>query len=319
MKFVPTLSDIEQAQKLIKPYIHETPILQSSAINKLLGAELFFKCENFQKTGSFKFRGACNSVFSLSSEEAKNGVATHSSGNHAQALALAAKMKNIAAYIVVPDNAPQIKKIAIEGYGAKVTYCQPTLQARESTLNEIVKQTQAVFVHPYDYFNVIAGQGTAAVEIFQKLQNIDVMMTPIGGGGLMSGTSIATKALSPKTVLVGSEPQNADDAFRSLQAQKLIPSQNPKTIADGLLTSLSERTFHILQQNIDNIFCASEENIIKAMRLIWERMKIVIEPSSAVPLAAIIQNPEFFKNKRIAIILSGGNVDLNNLSFFAQS
>ena len=314
---IPQINDIEKAYSRISKFIHKTPILSSKGINEIAGAEIYFKCENFQKVGAFKFRGACNAVFSLTDEEAEKGVATHSSGNHAQALALAAKMRNISAHIVIPNNAPEVKKKAVEGYGAQVTYCQPTLAARESTIDAIIKKNSATFIHPYDNFNVIAGQGTAALEVFKEIENVDIIIAPVGGGGLLSGTAITTKSISPSTKVIAAEPKNADDAFRSFKSGKFVESDNPNTIADGLLTSLSERTFQIIQNNVDDIFTASEENIIKAMRLIWERMKIIVEPSSAVALAIILENKECFRNKKIVIIISGGNVELSSLSFFS--
>ncbi len=312
---IPTIEDILKAHELIKPFIHLTPLLSSKTINKMLGAEIYFKCENLQKVGAFKFRGACNSVFSLTREQAKNGVATHSSGNHAQALALAAQMRGIPAFIVVPNNAPNVKKKAIEGYGAQVTYCEPTLKAREATLNAVVERTGAIFIHPYDNPKVIAGQGTAALEAFQQTEHIDIIMAPVGGGGLLSGTSIASKAISPQTLVYAGEPKNADDAHRSFYSGEFVESNNPKTLADGLLTSLSPRTYQIIKQNVDAIFTAHEETIVKAMQMIWERMKIIVEPSSAVPLAAIMENLEVFKGKKIVIVVSGGNVELSNLPF----
>ncbi len=310
---IPKITDINRARDRIKDYIHHTPILTSKAINSITGAEIFFKCENFQKVGAFKFRGACNAVFSLSDGVIKNGVATHSSGNHAAALALAAKIRGIKAFIVMPDNAPEIKKRAVEGYGAEITFCKPTLEARESTLREVVKRTSATIVHPYNNFEVICGQGTAALEILEELKKPDVVITPVGGGGLLSGTAIAVKSESPETVVYGAEPLEADDAFRSFYSGVLIPSENPKTIADGLLTSLGELNFEIIQRDVDAIFTAGEESIKKAMRLVWERMKIVIEPSSAVPLAVVMENPDTFRGKRVVIVVSGGNVDLDSL------
>jgi len=311
----PTFSDIEKAHERIRPYIHRTPILSSQSINQMVGAELFFKCENLQKVGAFKFRGACNSVFSLSDEEAKNGVCTHSSGNHAAALALAARMRGIPAYIVMPDNAPEIKKIAVAGYGAQITFCTPTLEARESTLKKVAEQTGATEIHPYNYFHVICGQGTAAKELIEETDTLDVVMAPVGGGGLLSGTALSTKALLPNALVIAAEPAGADDAFRSFYSKTLQPSVAPKTIADGLLTSLGSLTFPIILNEVDQIVTVSEESIVAAMRMIWERMKIIIEPSSAVPLAAILENKVDVKGKRVGIILSGGNVDLGRLPF----
>jgi len=315
MTELPTFSDIEKAHDRIRPYIHHTPVLSSKSINEMVGADLFFKCENLQKVGAFKFRGACNSVFALTDEEAKNGVCTHSSGNHAAALALAARMRGIPAYIVMPENAPEIKKIAVAGYGAHITFCTPTLEARESTLKKVAAETGATEIHPYNYFNVICGQGTAAKELIEEIGHLDVVMAPVGGGGLLSGTAVSTKALLPEAKVIAAEPAGADDAFRSFYSKTLQASVAPKTIADGLLTSLGSLTFPIILKEVDQIVTVSEEGIVAAMRMIWERMKIIIEPSSAVPLAAILENKLDVKGKRVGIILSGGNVDLGKLPF----
>ncbi|MCK3685849.1 pyridoxal-phosphate dependent enzyme [Maribellus sp. YY47] len=312
---LPVYSDVVKAHEIVKKYAHRTPVLSSSGINKMVGAELFFKCENFQKVGAFKFRGACNAVFSLSEEEAAHGVGTHSSGNHAAALALAASMRGIAAHIVMPVNAPEIKKKAVAGYGAKITFCQPTLEARESTLAAIIEETGATEIHPYNNFNVIAGQGTAAKELIEDKGEFDLILAPVGGGGLLSGTAISTEHLLPACRVIAAEPAGADDAFRSFQNKTRVPSVEPKTIADGLLTSLGERNFAIILDKVDDIVTVSEENIIAAMRLIWERMKIIIEPSSAVPLAAILEKKVNVQNKKVGIILSGGNLDLGSLPF----
>ncbi len=315
MSTLPNFSDIEKAHDRIRPYIHKTPVFSSQSINQIVGAELFFKCENFQKVGAFKFRGACNSVFALSQEEAKNGVCTHSSGNHAAALALAARMRGIPAYIVMPENAPEVKKVAVAGYGAKITYCKPTLEARESTLKLVAKETGATEIHPYNFFNVICGQGTAAKELIEEIGQLDIILAPVGGGGLLSGTAISAKHLLPNVRVIAAEPAGADDAFRSFYSKTLVPSLAPKTIADGLLTSLGTLTFSIIQNQVDAIVTVSEENIIAAMRMIWERMKIIVEPSSAVPLAAILEGKVDVKGKRVGIILSGGNVDMGKLPF----
>jgi len=312
---LPTFEDIRTAHELIKPYIHQTPVLTSKSINALMGCELFFKCENFQKVGAFKFRGATNAVFSLSDAEAASGVGTHSSGNHAAALALAARMRGIQAHIVMPSSAPEIKKIAVAGYGAHITYCEPTLQAREETLQLLVDRLGLTVVHPYNNFKVICGQGTAALELLDEVKSLDIVMCPVGGGGLLSGTALSTKALSPGSKVIAAEPKGADDAFRSFRDGFIHPSVQPKTIADGLLTSLGELTFAIIQKNVDEILTAPEESIIAAMRMIWERMKIIIEPSSAVPLAVIMENREKFAGQKVGIILSGGNVELTKLPF----
>ena len=312
---VPTFQDIQDAHKRIKSFIHKTPVLSSKSINEILDIDLSFKCENFQKVGAFKFRGATNAVRQLCKQEAEKGVTTHSSGNHAAALSLAARQLGIPAYIVMPKNAPEIKKKAVEGYGAKITFCEPTLQAREETLSEVQKQTGATFIHPYNNFNVICGQGTVAKELLEEIPDLDVIIAPIGGGGLMSGTVISAKAINPEIKVYGAEPLNADDAFRSYNQGVLIPAGPPNTIADGLLTSLSPLTFQIIREKLDGIYTAQEETIVKAMRMIWERMKIIVEPSSAVPLAAVIENKYSFKGKKVGLIVSGGNVDLNSLPF----
>ncbi len=315
MTDLPTFADIEKAHERIRPYIHRTPVLSSKSINEIVGAELFFKCENFQKVGAFKFRGACNAVFSLSDDGARNGVCTHSSGNHAAALALAARMRGIPAYIVMPENAPEIKKIAVAGYGAQITFCTPTQEAREAALKIVAVETGATEIHPYNYFNVICGQGTAAKELIEETGTLDVVMSPVGGGGLLSGTALSAKAMLPGARVIAAEPAGADDAYRSYYSKTLHPSVAPKTIADGLLTSLGSLTFPLVLNHVDQIATVSEEGIVAAMRMIWERMKIIIEPSSAVPLAAIIENKVEVKGQRVGIILSGGKVDLGRLPF----
>ena len=309
----PSKQDIIDAHARIINQIHRTPILTSTALNSIFGCELFFKCENMQKVGAFKFRGASNAVFSLNDNDLQKGVATHSSGNHAAALALAAKLKNIPAYIVMPRTAPQIKKAAVEGYGGKIVFCEPTLQAREETLSKVVEETGAVFIHPFDNYSIIAGQATCAKEIYEELTYLDYIITPTGGGGLLSGTCLSTKYFSPDTKVIGAEPKGADDAFRSIRDGMIRPSVNPKTICDGFLTQLINRTFSIIRNNVHMIITVEEESIIRAMRMIWERMKIIVEPSSAVTLAVILENKDLFSSKRIALILSGGNVDLEKL------
>lgn len=309
----PDLAAIRAAAKRIERYAHRTPVFTCESLNRLADAELFFKCENFQKVGAFKFRGACNAVFSLSDEEAKHGVATHSSGNHAAALALAATIRGIDAHIVMPDNAPEVKRAAVAGYGGKITFCEPTLAAREATIARIVERTGAVLVHPYNDYRVIAGQGTAALELMERVPKLDVVMTPVGGGGLLSGTCIAVAAVSPSTQIIAAEPEGADDAFRSLKAGKIIPMKDPLTIADGLRSSLGDRTFPIIQRYVHEVITVSEEAIVHAMRQVWERMKIIIEPSAAVPVAAVLQRNASIAGRRVGIILSGGNVDLEKL------
>ena len=309
----PTKQNILDAYERIVKQIRRTPILTSSTLNSIFGCELYFKCENFQKVGAFKFRGASNAVLSLGDKELQSGVATHSSGNHAAALALAAKMKNIPSYIVMPKTAPQIKKNAVQGYGAKIIFCEPTLQAREEALNKVVAETGATFIHPYDNYSIIAGQATCAKEIYDDLNDLDFIIAPVGGGGLLSGSCLSTNYFSSKTKVIGAEPKEVDDAFRSIRDGKIYPSVNPKTICDGLLTQLSEKTFSILKNNVTEVLTAEEDSIINAMRMIWERMKIIVEPSSAVTLAVIMENKERFSGKRVALILSGGNVDLTKL------
>ncbi len=309
----PTLSDIRAAHERIRPFIHRTPVVTCQSLNKLAGAELFFKCENFQKVGAFKFRGASNAVRLLTQERGRAGVCTHSSGNHAQALALAARQCGYAAYIVMPENSPSVKVQAVRGYGAQITFCKPTLQAREDTLQEVVRQTGATFIHPYNNADIIAGQGTAAVELLEEVPELDVVMAPVGGGGLLSGTALAVHFLSPQTRVIAAEPVNADDAARSLHAGRLIPSENPQTIADGLRTSLGSLTFPIIRQHVSDILTVSEAGIVQALRATWERAKILIEPSSAVPLGALIEQGEALRGLRIGVILSGGNIDLDAL------
>ena len=265
--------------------------------------------------GAFKFRGATNAVLSLPDTDKKKGVVTHSSGNHAAALALAAAMNSVKAYIVMPESAPVVKKNAVAGYGAEITFCKPTLQSREETTRIIMEETGATLVHPYDNFNVICGQGTSALELLDEEKDLEIIIAPIGGGGLMSGTSTTVKSINEKIQVIGAEPLNANDAYISFTTGKLTPSVNPLTIADGLLTSLSELTFAIIRKNVDNIFTAREESIVDCMRLVWERMKIIIEPSSATVLAIIKENPDFFRAKRIGLILTGGNVDFKKLPF----
>lgn len=315
----PTLTIIREAHRRIAPYIHRTPVMTSQALNGLFKAELFFKCENLQKVGAFKMRGAANAVFSLSDEEAAKGVATHSSGNHAAALAQAARYRGIKAYIVMPETAPQIKKKAVAGYGAEIIFCQPTLQSREETLHQVVERTGAVFIHPYNDYRIIAGQATAALELLEEINDLDIVMTPVGGGGLLSGTALSVSFLSPKTRVIAGEPKGADDAFRSLQTGTIQPSVHPKTVADGLLTSLGDKTFPIIRRLVSEIVTVSEANIITAMRHIWERMKLIVEPSSAVPLGALPEKPELFEERRIGIIISGGNVDLDHLPWISDA
>ncbi|WKZ48364.1 MAG: pyridoxal-phosphate dependent enzyme [Anaerolineales bacterium] len=311
----PTLQDILQAAERIKSYAHRTPVLTNESLNQHVGAQVFLKCENFQKVGAFKFRGACNAVFSLTDEEAARGVATHSSGNHAQALALAARLRGVPAYIVMPKNAPQVKKDAVAGYGGQITYCEPTLQAREAALRQVVESIGAAFIHPYDNERVIAGQGTAALELLSDVPDLDAIIAPVGGGGLISGTAIAATETKKGIRVIAGEPEMADDAYRSMQAGKVLPSDNPQTIADGLLTSLSERTFSIIQSRVDQIITVSEQGIVDAMKFAWERAKIVIEPSAAVAIGVLWEKKVDLAGLKVGVILSGGNVDLGKLKW----
>jgi threonine dehydratase len=313
----PTLADIRAAAGRIAPYAHRTPVLTCTAFDERLGARIFLKCENFQKVGAFKFRGAANAVFSLDEGESARGVATHSSGNHAQALALAARLRGIPAFIVMPDNAPAVKKAAVAGYGGRITFCEPTLKARETTLARVVQETGAEVVHPYNDDRVIAGQGTAALELLEDVPGLDAVLAPVGGGGLLSGTAIAATSLKPGIRVIAAEPEGADDACRSFRAGRIIPSTAPKTVADGLLTSLGDRTFPVIRERVEDIVTVSEAGIVAAMKFVWERAKLVIEPSSAVPVAALWEKKIDLGGLRVGIILSGGNVDLDRLPWTA--
>ena len=307
----PGLQDIQKAHELIRSHIHKTPVLTCTALDRMAGAKLFFKCENFQKVGAFKIRGACNAVFSLSDEEASRGVVTHSSGNHAAALALAARKRGITARIVMPSTAPPVKIAAVRGYGGEITFCQPSMASRENTAQRLMEETGATFIHSYNDYRIIAGQGTAALELMEEIEDLDSILAPLGGGGLLSGTAIAAKGLNPEIKVIGCEPKNADDAYRSVQAGHIIPSEYPDTVADGLRTSLGDKTFPIIRDLVDDILLATEEEIVTAMRHIFERMKIVVEPSAAVPLARLLSNHPAVAGKKVGIILSGGNADLS--------
>jgi len=287
-------------------------VLTSQSLNEIAGCELFFKCENFQKVGAFKSRGAMNAALSLTKEERKKGLATHSSGNHAQALARAAKILNTKSYIVMPRTAPEIKKRGVRGYGGEIFECEPTLQARESTLAEVIKKTGAVEIHPFNNYKVIEGQATCAKELFEQTDTLDIVLAPVGGGGLLSGTALAAKYFSPATAVIAGEPAGSDDAYRSMQSGKIEPAQS-NTIADGLLTTLGDKTFPIIYENVKEVITVTDEEIIAAMRLIWERLKIIIETSCAVPFAAVLKHKGKFKEKKVGIILSGGNVDLEKV------
>lgn len=309
-----TKESLLETHRRIQPYIHATPVLSSQTINRMAGAEVFFKCENFQKMGAFKMRGAANAILCLSEEARSKGVATHSSGNFAQAIALSAKMMGVKAYIVMPSNAPEVKKAAVRDYGGEVIECVPTLQAREDTLQEVVERTGATFLHPYNQEEVIAGQSTAAIEMIEELPALDFILSPVGGGGLIGGTALAAHFFSPQTTVIAAEPFGADDAWQSKEAGKIIPQSDPQTIADGLRTSTGDKTFPLIRDFVDRIIRVEEQEIISALRLLIERMKLVVEPSGAVPLAAILKEKANFKGKRIGIIISGGNVDLKMLA-----
>src|SRR5215210_3209946 len=303
-----TLREIREAAQRIRPYIHRTPVLTNESLNEQTGARVFLKCENLQKVGAFKFRGAANAVFSLKAEEAERGVCTHSSGNHAQALALAARIRGIPAYIVMPNNAPSVKKNAVAGYGGQITFCAPTLEAREATLRRIYESTGANVVHPYNDERVIAGQGTAALELLEDVPDLDVIIAPVGGGGLVSGTAIAARGIKHGIRVIAGEPEMADDAYRSIQTGAIVPSAQPKTIADGLLTSLGTLTFPIVQQCVEQVVTVSEQGIIDSMKFIWERAKIIIEPSAAVAVGVLWEKKINLTGLNVGVILSGGNV-----------
>jgi threonine dehydratase len=309
----PDGSEILLVADRIKNFIHFTPVMSCANLNAIAQATLFFKCENFQKAGAFKSRGACNAIFSLSDEQLARGVCTHSSGNHAAALSRAGKLRNTPVFIVMPENSSKVKVDAVRHYGGKITFCKPTLQSREETINQLMLETGAFEIHPYNNHSVIAGQATAALELFSSVEGLDYVIAPVGGGGLLSGTALSAHYFSPNTKVIAAEPANADDAFRSFKAGKIIPSINPDTVADGLRTSLGSLTFPIIMKYVDSILTVSEEGIVRAMKLVWERMKIIIEPSAAVPFAAVLEHPDLFLNKRLGIILSGGNVDLEKI------
>ena len=305
-----TKQTIIDAHERIRNYIHHTPVLTSSGIDEMGSCSFFFKCENFQKVGAFKARGAMNAILSLSREERAKGVATHSSGNHAQALARAAKIMGVKSFIVMPRTAPEIKKRGVRGYGGEIFECEPTLQSRESTLVEVIRETGAAEIHPFNNYAVMEGQATAAKELFEEVSDLDYLLVPVGGGGFLSGTLLAATYFSPETTVIAAEPEGADDTYRSLESGKIEPSQS-NTIADGLLTSLGDKTFPIIRDNLDEVITVSDKEIIEAMRLIWERLKIIVEPSGSVPFAAALKSKEKFRNKKVGIIFSGGNVDLD--------
>ena len=309
----PTFKDVQKAYLKIRGKVHRTPVMSSKKVNQRVDGELFFKCENFQKVGAFKFRGATHAVGELSDEEATDGVATHSSGNHAQAVALAAKQRGIPAHIVMPENAPTVKVNAVRDYGAQITFSKSTQEGRETALEKVVTETGATFIHPYDNPDIIMGQGSAAIELFEDQPDLDMLLAPIGGGGLMSGSAIAASGISPDTKVIGTEPEVANDAYLSFKTGKRHPVQSTNTVADGLRTSLSELTFKCIQQHVDEIVTVTEDEIIEAMRFIWERMKIIIEPSCAVPAAAIFNGKVDVSGQKAGIIITGGNIDLDHL------
>lgn len=311
--YIPTFDDVIVARERITPFIHQTPVLTSTFMNELTGAELFFKCENFQKAGAFKVRGASNAVFGLSDEMAAKGVATHSSGNHALSLSYAAGRRGIPCNVVMPRTAPQAKKDAVIGYGGIITECEPSTTSREAVFAEVQAATGADFVHPYNDPRVIAGQATCSLELLEQTGGLDAVVAPIGGGGMISGTCLAMSNVAPDTKIYAAEPKNADDAYRSFKAGHIIADDAPDTIADGLKVPLKDLTWHFVSNHVSDILIATEEEIVDAMKLIWKRMKIVMEPSSAVPLATIIKNKDLFAGKRVGVIITGGNVDLDKL------
>ncbi len=308
-------NDLIKCHDRIKPFIHDTPVLESSSLNKIIGARLYFKCDNFQKMGAFKMRGATNAILQLSSDQKKRGVVTHSSGNFAQALSLAAQSIGINAYIVMPSNAAEIKKIAVRGYGGDLIECEPTLSAREKKSKEIQELTGATFIHPSNDLNVILGQGTACKELLEKHNDLNFVFAPVGGGGLIAGSALAAKYFGTDCKAIGSEPFEVDDAYRSLISGRIEKNNSTNTIADGLKTELGDINFPIIKQELDQIIRVSEKEIIESMKIIWERLKIVCEPSCAVALAAIIREKTSFQRKKIGVIISGGNVDLSKLPF----
>jgi len=311
--YIPTFDDMLAAHERIKPHIHRTPVLTSNFLDALTGAKLFFKCENFQKAGVFKARGASNAVFGLPDDMLDKGVATHSSGNHALSLSYAAGRRGIPCTVVMPRTAPQAKKDAVKGYGGRIVECEPSTSSREATFAEVVKETGAEFVHPYNDHRVIAGQGTCSRELIEQAPDLDAVIAPIGGGGMISGTCLTLSNLAPTMEIYAAEPEQADDAARSFRAGRIIADDAPETVADGLKVPLKELTWHFVSNHVTDILTASEQEIVDAMKLIWKRMKFVMEPSSAVPLATILKNKNIFAGKRVGVIITGGNVDLDRL------
>ncbi|MGK0228039.1 MAG: threonine dehydratase [Gammaproteobacteria bacterium] len=316
---VPSIDDVRAAHERIKPYIHRTPVLTSTYLNNLTGARLFFKCENFQKAGAFKVRGASNAVFGLSDEKAAKGVATHSSGNHALSLSYAAGCRGIPCTVVMPRAAPQAKKDAVKGYGGVIVECEPSTTSREAIFAEVVAKSGAEFVHPYNDIRVITGQATCSLELFEDIPKLDAVVAPIGGGGMISGTCLTLSNLAPGIDIFAAEPEQADDAYRSFKAGYIIADDAPNTIADGLKVPLKKNTWHFVSNHVSDIQTATEEEIIAAMKLTWQRMKIVIEASCAVPLAVILKNPDIYRNKRVGVIITGGNVDMNSLPWITTN
>ncbi|MBK7212056.1 MAG: pyridoxal-phosphate dependent enzyme [Bacteroidales bacterium] len=308
-----TATDILDALKRIQGILHRTPVMQCITLDKMSGATLYFKCENFQKAGAFKARGAVNAVMCLTEDKLAKGVATHSSGNHAAALAMAAGFRGTEAHIVMPENSSRVKVAAVRNYGGNITFCESNLASREETLLKVLEKTGAVEIHPYNNARIIQGQATAAYELLEDIPELDILLAPVGGGGLLSGTAMAVHHFSQKAIVMAAEPEMASDAYQSFQQKRFIESVDPQTIADGLRTSLGSITYPIISQYVNSIHLATETGIINAMRLIWERMKIIVEPSSAVTLAAILENPVPFHGKKVGIIISGGNVDLSSL------
>ncbi len=311
--YIPTFEDMRTAQARVKPYVHRTPVLTSGFLNDLTGAELFFKCENFQKAGAFKVRGACNAVFGLPDDMLEKGVATHSSGNHALSLSYAAGRRGIPCHVVMPRTAPQAKKDAVRGYGGIITECEPSTSSREEVFARVEAETGAEFVHPYNDPRVIAGQGTCSAELIEQVGGLEAVVAPIGGGGMISGTCLTLSNLAPSVKIYAAEPLNADDAARSFRAGHIIADDAPETVADGLKVPLKDLTWHFVSNHVTDILTATEDEIIDAMKLIWKRMKIVMEPSSAVPLATILKNKQTFAGKKVGVIITGGNVDLDRL------
>ncbi|WP_183507733.1 beta-hydroxyaspartate dehydratase BhcB [Methylobacterium brachythecii] len=311
--YIPTLEDMLEARRRIAPYVHRTPVLTSRILNELTGAQLFFKCENLQKAGAFKARGASNAVFGLLDEQAVRGVATHSSGNHGSCLSYAAGRRGVPCTVVMPRTAPQAKKDAVRGYGGRVVECEPSLSSREAVFAEVVAETGAEFVHPYNDPRVIAGQATCSAELIEQVDELDAVVAPIGGGGMVSGTCLTLSNLAPKVRIYAAEPEQADDVYRSFKAGHIIADDAPNTVADGLKVPLKDLTWHFVRNHVTDIQTASEQEIVDAMKLIWKRLKIVMEPSSAVPFAAILKNPTTFAGRRVGVIITGGNVDLDNL------